>query len=386
MDRSIAMPEAPLIDSFAEIEDPRHPRNTLYPIEEILLLAICGVVSGADDFVSIAEFGEAKLSWLRRLLPFEHGAPSHDTLTRVFGQIEPSEFERCFRAWTRRVEEKTDGQVVAVDGKTLRGSRDRASEEGPLHLVEAWATGQELLLGQKRSENGANEIATIPKLLEVLTLEGCIVTTDAMGCQTSVAEAVIEAEADYMLRLKDNQEGLRADVERLFKARLDIGVEPGHTDVDGGHGRVETRRCWAVDVAGKGIVDEERWPGLQSVALVETERFVAEPQAEAGLAEGETETERRYLISSLEADAEKLLEASRQHWQIENGLHWVLDVAFKEDHSQVRTKNAAENLALLRRLVVSTVKQDERVDAGTKNKRKRAGWDDEYREHLLRKL
>ncbi|MCS4185020.1 ISAs1 family transposase [Salinibacter ruber] len=380
------MTEAPLIDSFAEIEDPRHPRNTLYPIEEILLLAICGAISGADDFVSIAEFGEAKIGWLRGLLPFEHGVPSHDTLTRVFGQIEPSEFERCFRAWTRRVEEKTDGQVVAIDGKILRGSRDRASGEGPLHLVEAWACGQNLMLGQRRSEDGANEIETIPELLEMLTLEGCIVTTDAMGCQTNVAEAVTEAGADYVLRLKDNQSALRADVERLFERQLDFGFGPGHTDVDAGHGRVETRRCWAVDVAGKGLVDESRWPGLQSVALVETERFVAEPQAEAGPVEGETETEHRYLISSLKADAEKILEASRRHWQIENGLHWVLDVAFEEDHSQVRTQNAAENLALVRRLVASAVKQDDRVDAGTKNKRKRAGWDDDYREHLLQNL
>ena len=276
--------------------------------------------------MSIAEFGEAKLGWLRGLLPFEHGVPSHDTLTRVFGQIEPSEFERCFRAWTRRVEEKTDGEVVAVDGKTLRGSRDRASGEGPLHLVEAWATGQELMLGQKRSEDGTNEIATIPELLKVLTLEGCIITTDAMGCQTSVAEAVVGAEADYVLRLKDNQEGLRADVERLFERRLDLDFDPDHTDVDGGHGRVETRRCWAIDVAGQDLVDEGRWPGPRSVALVETERFVSEPQAEDGLAEGEPETERRYLISSLKADAEKILEASRQHWQIENGLHWVLGV------------------------------------------------------------
>mgnify|MGYP006283749061 FL=1 len=383
------MPEAPLIDSFAEIEDPRHSRNTLYPIEEVLLLAICGAISGANDFVSIAEFGEAKLGWLRGLLPFERGVPSHDTLTRVFGQIEPSEFERCFRAWTRRVEEKTDGQVVAVDGKTLRGSRDRASGEGPLHLVEAWACDQELMLGQRRSEDGANEIDTIPELLEVLALEGCIVTIDAMGCQTSVAEAITDAGADYVLRLKDNQSGLRADVERLFERRLDVGFEPGHTDVDGGHGRVETRRCWAIDVEGRGLVDESRWPALQSVALVETERFVAEPheaKPEAGPAEGETEIERRYLISSLEADAEKILEASRRHWQIENGLHWVLDVAFEEDHSQVRTQNAAENLALVRRLVASAVKQDDRVDAGTKNKRKRAGWDDDYREHLLQNL
>ena len=242
------------------------------------------------------------------------------------------------------------------------------------------------MLGQRRSEGGANEIETIPKLLELLTLEGCIVTIDAMGCQTDVAETVIGAGADYVLRLKDNQEGLRADVERLFERRLDVGFGPGHTDVDAGHGRVETRRCWAIDVAGKGLVDEDRWAGLQSVALVETERFVAEPQAEAGPADGETETERRYLISSLKADAKTILEASRRHWQIENRLHWVLDVAFEEDHSQVRTQNAAENLALLRRLVASVVKQDDQVDAGTKNKRKRAGWDDNYREHLLQNL
>jgi predicted transposase YbfD/YdcC len=363
------MPEAPLVDSFAEIEDPRHPRNTLYPVEEILLLAICGAISGADDFVSIAEFGASKLGWLRGLLPFEHGAPSHDTLTRVFGQIDPSEFERCFRAWTRRVEERTEGQVVAVDGKTLRGSRDRASGTGPLHLVEAWACGQELMLGQRRSEAGANEIETIPELLEVLTLEGCIVTIDAMGCQTAVAGAVIDAGADYVLRLKDNQKGLRADVEHLFERCLERVLEPGYTDVDGGHGRVETRRCWAIDVEGRGLVDEGRWPGLRSVALVETERFVAEPQAEdssaggataegsaaegsaaeGSAAEGSATTERRYLISSLEAAAETILKASRRHWQIENGLHWVLDVVFREDHSQVRTRNAAQNLALVRR-------------------------------------
>ena len=252
--------------------------------------------------------------------------------------------------------------------------------------MEAWATEQELMLGQRRSEDGANEIEAIPQLLEVLALEGCIVTIDAMGCQTSVAEAIVGAEADYVLRVKDNQESLRADIERLFERRLDRGFKAGHTDVDGGHGRVETRRCWAIDVEGRGLVDESRWPELQSVALVETERFVAEPQEEAGPADGETETERRYLISSLEADAEKILEASRQHWQIENGLHWVLDVSFREDHSQVRTRNAAENLALVRRLAASAVKQDERVDAGTQTKRIRAGWDDGYREHLLQEF
>lgn len=380
------MSKAPLVDSFAEIEDSRCSRNTLYPIEEIVLLAICGAISGADDFVALEEFGESKLEWLRGLLPYERGIPSHDTLGRVFGQIDPSAFERCFRAWTRRVQEETNGEVVALDGKTARGSGDRASGTEQLHLVEAWATGQEIMLGQRRSEGGANEIETIPPLLEMLTLEGCIVTIDAMGCQTSVAEAVREAGADYVLRLKDNQAGLRADVKRLFERRLDLELGPDYTDVDGGHGRVETRRCWAIDIEGRGLVDESRWPGLQSVALVETERFVADPQEEPGRVDGETETQRRYLISSLEADAEKILSASRQHWQIENGLHWVLDVAFNEDHSQVRTDNAAENLALVRRLVASVVKQDEKIDAGTQNKRMRAAWDDEYREHLLQKL
>jgi predicted transposase YbfD/YdcC len=189
-----------------------------------------------------------------------------------------------------------------------------------------------------------------------------------------------------VLRVKDNQESLKADIEQLFERRLAHGIDPDHTDVDGGHGRVETRRCPAVDVEGQGLVDESRWRGLQSVALIETERFVAEPQEEAGPVEGETETERRYLISSLEADGERLLEASREHWQIENGLHWVLDVAFREDHSQVRMENAAENFALLRRLAASTIKQDEQVDAGTQTKRMRAAWDDEYREHLLQEF
>ena len=366
------MSKAPLVDSFAEIEDSRCSRNTLYPIEEIVLLAICGAISGADDFVALEEFGESKLEWLRGLLPYERGIPSHDTLGRVFGQTDPSAFERCFRAWTRRVQEETNGEVVALDGKTARGSGDRASGTEQLHLVEAWTTGQEIMLGQRRSEGGANEIETIPPLLEMLTLEGCIVTIDAMGCQTSVAEAIREAGADYVLRLKDNQAGLRADVKRLFERRLDLELEPDYTDVDGGHGRVETRRCWAIDIEGRGLIGESRWPGLQSVALVETERFVADPQEEPGRVDGETKTQRRYLISSLEADAEKILSASRQHWQIENGLHWATGVAFNEDHSQVRTDNAAENLALVRRLVASVVKQDEKIDAGTQNKRMRA--------------
>ena len=386
------MSEAPLIDSFAEIEDSRCARNTLYPIEEILLLSICGAISGADDFVALEEFGESKLDWLRGFLPFKRGVPSHDTLGRVFGQIESSAFERCFRSWTRRVQEKTDEEVVAIDGKTACGSGDRASGTDQLHLVEAWATEQELMLGQRRSEDGANEIEAIPQLLEVLALEGCNAWIDAMGCQTSVAKAIVDAKADYVLRVKDNQESLRSDIERLFERRLDRDFKPGYTDVDGGHGRVETRRCWAIDVEGRGLVDESRWPELQSVALVETERFVAEPQEEAGPVDGETETKRRYLISSLDSSPagrptpRRSLRPPASTGKSKTDCTGFWASPFKEDHSQVRTRNAAENLALVRRLAASAVKQDEKVDAGTQTKRMRAGWDDDYREHLLQEF
>jgi predicted transposase YbfD/YdcC len=399
------MPEATLIDSFAEIEDTRSARNTLYPIEEIILLSICGAISGADDFVALEAFGQSKIDWLRGFLPYERGIPSHDTLGRVFAQINPSDFERCFRAWTRRVQEKTRGEVVAIDGKTVCGSGDRASGSPPLHLVQAWATEQQVMLGQRRSEDGSNEIKTVPPLLEVLALEGCIVTIDAMGCQTAIAAAILEAGADYVLRVKGNQKGLHRTISQLFKQKRALNqrfdwapdynwapdyIGPDHVDVDSGHGRVETRRCWVMEVAGRGLVDEDRWPGLQSVALVETERFVAKPQAEAqagdAAVQGETETERRYLISSLEANAEAILAASRQHWRIENQLHWVLDVAFREDHSPVRTGYAAENFALVRRLVTSVIQQDNREDGGTQTKRMRAAWDDDYREHLLQQL
>jgi len=390
-----AMSESTLIDSFAEIEDGRSARNTLYPIEEIILLAICGAISGADDFVALEAFGQSKIDWLRGFLPYERGIPSHDTLGRVFAQINPSDFERCFRAWTRRVQEKTHGEVVAIDGKTVCGSGDRASGSTPLHLVQAWATEQQVMLGQRRSEDGSNEIKTVPPLLEVLALEGCIVTIDAMGCQTAIAAAIRDAGADYVLRVKDNQKGLRRTISQLFDQKRALNQRfdwaAGHVEVDSGHGRVETRRCWVMDVAGRGLVDEDRWPGLQSVALVETERFVAKPQAGDGPVQGETETERRYLISSLAADAEgtlaeAILGASRRHWHIENQLHWVLDVAFREDHSQVRTGYAAENFALVRRLVTSVIQQDDREDGGTQTKRMRAAWNDDYREHLLQQL
>lgn len=385
---SSATEDAPLANSFEKLDDPRDGET--YPLGEIVVLVVCATLSGADTFVAVAEFGKSRLDWLRGLLPFEDGIPSHDTLSRVFRRIDPEQFEECFRTWTRKAYEQTDGEVIAIDGKTLCGSGDPATGKKPRHLVEAWACRQGLTLGQRRSEGGSNEIKAIPKLLEKLVLEGCIVTIDAMGCQTDIAEAICEAGADYVLRVKDNQEGLRADIERLFERRLERGFEADHTDVDSGHGRVETRRCWAIEVGGRGFIDSDRWAGVKSVALIETERFEAEPdpdkEAENGPVSGETATEKRYVISSLPPDAEQLLRASRRHWRIENGLHWRLDVAFGEDDSQVRTGSGAENLGRVRRLALSMLKQDESIDGGTETKRLRAAWDTEYLEHLLGQL
>mgnify|MGYP006427625167 FL=1 len=370
-----------LAASFEKLEDPRH--GEIYPLEEIVVLVVCAVIGGADTFVAIEQFGKSRLEWLRGLLPFEDGIPSHDTLSGVFGRIDPEQFEKCFRTWIRSARKQTDGEVVAVDGKTLCGSGDQATEKDPLHLVEAWATEQGLTLGQRRSEGGSNEIEAIPELLEALVLEGCIVTIDAMGCQTSIAEAIQEAGADYVLRVKDNQEGLRADIERLFDRRRERGFEAGYTDVDGGHGRVETRRCWAIEVGGRGLIDSSRWPEVSSVALIETERFEAEPSAENGPASGEMTTEKRYVISSLPPDAERLLGTTRRHWRIENQLHWSLDVAFSEDDSQVHSGDGAGNLGRVRRLALSLLKQDNSIEGGMETKRLRAGWDTEYLEHLL---
>ncbi|WP_103016155.1 ISAs1 family transposase [Salinibacter ruber] len=247
-----------------------------------------------------------------------------------------------------------------------------------------------MALGQRRSEGGSNEIEAIPELLETLVLEGCIVTIDAMGRETGIAETICEAGADYVLRVKDNQEGLRADIERLFERRLERGFEADYTDVDSGHGRALARRCWAIEVGGRGLIDSDRWAEVGSVALIETERFEAEPdpdkEAENGSVSGETATEKRYVISSLPPDAEQLVRASRRHWRIENGLHWRLDVAFGEDDSQVRTGSGAENLGRVRRLALSMLKQGGSVDGGTKTKRLRAAWDTEYLEHLLGQL
>lgn len=360
---------------FSAIEDPRLERTKLYRLDEIIVLAICAVICGADSFVAIEEFGKAKEDWLARFLKFENGIPSHDTIGRVLSLIDPVEFERCFLGWVRSACEATDGEVVAIDGKTLRRSYDRGSGKAALHMVSAWASERHMVLGQVKTEEKSNEITAIPELLQVLDLSGCIVSCDAMGCQRAIVEQVIDEGADYVLALKANQKQLYEDVKALFGRLESNGRAPErqHKSTDGDHGRVEVRQCEAVEVTGRRLED---WRGLKSICRVRSERYV----------EGETTIETRYFISSLPADAERLLEATRTHWHIENKLHWVLDVAFREDESRIREGHAPENMALIRRLALTLLKQETTSAVGIANKRLRAGWDEDYLLKVLQQI
>lgn len=360
----------------------------MHRLDEIMVLSICAVICGADGFTSIEEFGRAKEDWLRSFLELEHGIPSHDTIGRVFARIDPAEFEQCFLEWVRSACEATDGEVVAIDGKTLRRSYDRASGQAALHMVDAWASKRRMTLGQLKTEGKSNEITAIPKLLETLEVAGCIVSCDAMGCQRDIAKAVVEEGADYVLTLKSNQGELLADTKALFD-KLDESVSSGqvasskhcHQSTDGGHGRVEVRRCQALDIGGKGWLDTDGWPGLRTVGRVTAERHVGDEATTE-----ETTVETRYFISSLEADAEQFLEAVRTHWHVENKLHWVLDVAFGEDQSRIRTSHAPENMAVVRRLALNLLEQEKSSSVGVKNRRLRAGWDDDYLLKVLQHL
>jgi predicted transposase YbfD/YdcC len=368
---------ASIATHFSQLEDPRRDHLKLHSLHDILVLSICGTICGADGFTAIEEYGHAKEDWLSTFLDLKNGIPSHDTIGRVFSLIETEQFERCFLAWMQSVFETTEGEVVALDGKRLRGSYDRASNQAALHMVGAWATENCLLLGGIQTEDKSNEIKAIPELIRLLDLHGCIVTIDAVGCQREIAQAILERGADYVLSLKANQGGLCADVEALFdRVRLPVAPTEGVVErglafakaVDGAHGRIEQRRCWALPVAGQGLLDLDRWPGLRTVVLLERIREVGSC----------TSVERHYYISSLPAEAGHLLRVIRRHWHVENRLHWVLDVAFEEDQSRIRSGHAAANLALVRRLAVSALQRERSLKRGIAIKRLRAGWDQAY--------
>jgi len=340
------------------------------------------VLCGCEDFVELETFGRSKEAFFRRFLELPEGIPSHDTFRRVFQAVCPQALQRALIGWLKDVrhaaQPEAQGEVIAIDGKTLRRTFDRAKGLGALHLVSAWATSNGLTLGQVAADAKSNEITAIPQLIELLDLKDCVVTIDAAGCQKDIAAQLVTKDADYVLALKENQPTLYGQVSDYFVEQLEKEGPARklrhHREVEKGHGRTETRETF-VAPAPKEMVASGTWLGLATVVLV-IRRCVEH-------ATGKVSDEVRYFISSLPAKVKRLAGAVRQHWGIENGLHWVLDVAFNEDRMRQRDRNGIENLALLNRLAVSLLRQDKTVKAGVKCKRKTAGWDDNYLLHLL---
>lgn len=337
---------------FSALRDPRIDRRRRHKLLDILVIALCAALCGIDDWASVELFAELKEDWFRTFLELPGGIPSHDTFGRVFSRLDPNAFEACFRSWIATLAEAATEGVVAIDGKSLRGSFDTASSKNPLHMVSAFSARSGLCLGQVATDTKSNEITAIPALLQTLGLKGCIVTIDAMGCQKEIARQIVaDAKADYVLALKGNQGTLHQDVRDYFEAPSEPWKDAPHTvfeETDKGHGRIEIRRVIATDNLG-WLTQRKEWRGLTSIAQVESTRIIGQKET----------TERRYYISSLPADASRIESAVRQHWSIENRLHWCLDVTYNDDSSRIRKDHAPQNMTVLRRLAVNLLRQIE---------------------------
>lgn len=365
-----------IVDFLSEIEDPRRDNaNRRHEFIDIMVIALCGMLSSADDWVSIALYGRTKKDWFAQFLSLPNGIPSHDTFNRVFSSIDPDQFMDCFLKWINSIRPILGREVVAVDGKTVRRSHD-GDGKAAIHMVSAWAAENNLVLGQVKTEEKSNEITAIPKLLQVLALKDCLVTIDAMGCQKTIAETIVDRGGDYLLAVKDNQPKLKEAIEATLRHRKAAAYLNPMIDYfensQKSRDRDEIRRCWTTASLSKlDMVGD--WKGLAQIAMVESERTIR----------GKTSVEQRYYICSAQASAQEILQATRNHWGIENKLHWVLDMAFREDECRVRKGYGAENLARLRHIALNLLKQDKTTKAGIKNRRLRAGWDQEYLLHLL---
>ena len=370
-----AKPSARIQDHFARLTDPRR-RKVVYPLINIVTIAICAVICGADDFVAIAKFGRAKRKWLSRFLDLSAGIPSHDRFNAIFAAIKPAEFEACLLSWITALHELTGGQIVAIDGKTLRRSFDRATSKSAIHMISAWATANHISLGQVIVDEKSNEITAIPKLLEMLEIAGSLVTIDAMGCQTEIARTIIASKADYVLAVKKNQPALFHGIAWFFLTQREqnfAGVRVSrHETHETGHGREETRSYY-VCAAPRDLPDRQRWPGLKAIGWTISET----------LRDGKRCYEMRYYIMSRKLSAKQFAAAVRGHWSIENSLHWQLDVTFGEDQSRVRRGHADANFSILRRTALSLLKNNKTLNVGVKNRRLTAGWDDDYLQQVL---
>jgi predicted transposase YbfD/YdcC len=365
-------------DHFATLTDPRCPAapNSRHLLMDILIIAVCAVISGAEGWEDIEEYGQSQAEWFADILALPHGIPGHDTFRRVLSHVDSEELTQCFIAWTNALSEASGGDIVSIDGKTLRHSFDRATATAAIHMVSAWASANRLVLGQLKVEEKSNEITAIPSLLQLLDLKGAVVTIDAMGGQKAIAKTITEREADYVLALKDNHPTLSEEVTRFLNDARATGftdiAHAYHETVDGDHGRIETRRYWITSEI-EWLDAKASWSNLHSVGMVEARRAIGET----------VQIDTRYFLTSLPAQGVRFAQAVRQHWGIENALHWVLDVSFEEDACRIRKDKGAQTFAVLRHIALNLLRREPHHKRGIKARRKRAGWDRDYLVQVL---
>lgn len=365
------LPSSSLLKHFEHLEDPRIDYLVEHRLLDIIALTICAVICGAEGWEDIEAYGQSKLEWLKTFLALPNGIPSHDTISRLFARLEPSTLQECFVSWVKTIAQLSAGEVIAIDGKSARRSYDKGNGKGAIHMVSAWANQNRLVLGQVKVADKSNEITAIPKLLNILDIQGCIVTIDAMGTQKEIAEQIVEQGADYVLSLKGNQGNLHQDVQQLFDwARKTDFKEIEHEvceTLDKGHGRIEKRRYYLLGNV-EHLINAHQWAGLKRVGMIESERRIGDKPPT---------TERRYYLTSLDGGVERFAQASRGHWSIENNLHWSLDVVFHEDNSRIRSDHAPENMTLMRKIALNLLTR-EPSKGSKKRKRLRAGWDNDF--------